>query len=234
VLDSIVRAMGSPRVLALAHRGDWSEARENTLAAFAAAERAGADMIELDVRVTADGAVAVLHDPTLERVWGRPQAVAGLTRDELGEIPELADALAAVRIPVMVDYTLADVVEPALEAIARAGALNRVLFSGGNIEGHRRIRELAPEAHIALTWEEGPPPSDELLEELRVEYFNPPSRLVTPERVALMHDRGLLVSTWTVDSTTEMERVLDAGVDAVISNRVGELVRVIANRGSAA
>jgi glycerophosphoryl diester phosphodiesterase len=236
VLDSIVRAMGSPRVLALAHRGDWSEAPENTLAAFAAAERAGADMIELDVRVTADGAVAVLHDPTLERVWGRPQAVAGLTRGELGEIPELADALAAVRIPVMVDYTLADVVEPALEAIERAGALDRVLFSGANIEGHRRIRELAPEAHIALTWEEGLPPPDELLEELRIEYFNPPYQLVTSERVALMHDRGLLVSTWTVDSATEMERVLDAGVDAVISNRVGELVRVISSndRGSAA
>jgi len=51
-----------------------------------------------------------------------------------------------------------------------------------------------------------------------------------------MHDRGLLVSTWTVDSTTEMERVLDAGVDAVISNRVGELLRVIASsdRDSAA
>jgi glycerophosphoryl diester phosphodiesterase len=236
VLDSIVRAMGSPRVLALAHRGDWSEAPENTLAAFAAAERAGADMIELDVRVTADRAVAVLHDPTLERVWGRPQAVAGLTRGELGEIPELADALAAVRIPVMVDYTLADVVEPALEAIERAGALDRVLFSGANIEGHRRIRELAPEAHIALTWEEGLPPPDELLEELRIEYFNPPYQLVTSERVALMHDRGLLVSTWTVDSATEMERVLDAGVDAVISNRVGELVRVISSndRGSAA
>jgi glycerophosphoryl diester phosphodiesterase len=193
-------------------------------------------MIELDVRVTADGAVAVLHDPTLERVWGRPQAVAGLTRGELGEIPELADALAAVRIPVMVDYTLADVVEPALEAIERAGALDRVLFSGANIEGHRRIRELAPEAHIALTWEEGLPPPDELLEELRIEYFNPPYQLVTSERVALMHDRGLLVSTWTVDSATEMERVLDAGVDAVISNRVGELVRVISSndRGSAA
>jgi glycerophosphoryl diester phosphodiesterase len=236
VLDSIVPTMGSPRVLALAHRGDWSGARENTLAAFAAAERAGADMIELDVRVTADGAVAVLHDPTLERVWGLPHAVAELTRAELGEIPELADALAAVQIPVMVDYTRADVVEPALEAIREARALDRVLFSGACIEGHRRIRELAPEARIALTWEEGLPPSDELLEELRVEYFNPPYQLVTPERVALMHDRGLLVSTWTVDSITEMERVLDAGVDAVISNRVGELLRVIASsdRDSAA
>jgi glycerophosphoryl diester phosphodiesterase len=228
--------MGSPRVLALAHRGDWSAARENTLEAFVAAERAGADMIELDVRVTADGAVAVLHDPTLERVWGKPHELAGLTRGELGEIPELDDVLAAVRIPVMVDYTLADVVDPALEVIERARALDRVLFSGSNLEGHRRIRELAPDAHIALTWEEGPPPPDELLEELRVEYFNPPYQLVTPERVELMHDRGLLVSTWTVDSTAEMKRVLSAGVDAVISNRVGELVRVIAStgRGSAA
>jgi glycerophosphoryl diester phosphodiesterase len=108
--------------------------------------------------------------------------------------------------------------------------LHRVLFSGGNIRGHRRIRELAPAARIALTWESRRPPPESLLDELQVEYFNPASPLVEPALVEAMHDAGLRVSTWTVDTVPEMTRVLDAGVDAVISNRTADLVVTIAGR----
>jgi glycerophosphoryl diester phosphodiesterase len=225
-------------MIAIAHRGDWSSAPENTLAAFEAAEQAGADMIELDVRLTADGAVAVVHDPTLERIWGVARPVAQVMREELRElggkhrIPELADVLEAISIPVMVDYTDADFVEATVAVIESAGALDRVLFSGGNLEGHRRIRERAAGARIALTWEGTQPPPALLLEELRVEYFNPCHDIVSEQLVAAMHDRGVLVSTWTVDTIGEMGRVLDAGVDAIISNRTAELVRVLAERRS--
>ena len=220
--------------ISLAHRGDWSGAPENTLAAFAAAERAGADMIELDIRLTADGELAVVHDPTLERVWGLPQAVAettlaevrGLSADGHG-IPTLAEALDAVSVGVMVDYTVADVVEPALEVIRAAGALDRCLFSGANVGGHRRIRELAPDARIALTWTRGERPPAQLLDDLQIEFFNPPYELVDAGVVEAMHERGLKVSTWTVDDPVEMRRVVDAGVDAVISNRIVELVSLL-------
>jgi len=216
--------------LALAHRGDWSEAPENTVAAFRAAERAGADMIELDIRRAADGAVVVVHDPTLERVWGSPLAVADATLAELAQIgvATLAEALACVDLPVMVDFTMADVVEPALAVISEADALERVLFSGGNVAGHRRIRALAPAARIALTWTDREPPPAALLEELVVEYFNPPWERVDALIVDAMHDRGYKVSTWTVDDPREMRRVVDCGVDAVVTNRVPELVALLA------
>jgi len=216
--------------LALAHRGDWSEAPENTVAAFRAAERAGADMIELDIRRAADGAVVVVHDPTLERVWGSPLAVADATLAELAQIgvATLAEALACVDLPVMVDFTMADVVEPALAVISEADALERVLFSGGNVAGHRRIRALAPAARIALTWTDREPPPAALLEELVVEYFNPPWERVDAVIVDAMHDRGYKVSTWTVDDLREMRRVVDCGVDAVVTNRVPELVALLA------
>jgi glycerophosphoryl diester phosphodiesterase len=216
--------------LALAHRGDWSDAPENTVAAFQAAERAGADMVELDVRRTADGCVAVVHDPTLERVWGSPVVVAEATLAELrtrSGIVSLAEALASVEVPVMVDFTLADVVEPALDVICDAGALERVLFSGGNVKGHRRLRALAPTAKIALTWTDRDPPG-ELLEELGIEYFNPPWERVDEKIVAAMHDRGYKVSTWTVDDPLEMRRVVECGVDAVVTNRIRELVALLA------
>ena len=191
-------------------------------------------MVELDVRRTADGGVAVLHDPTLERVWGAPGAVAAATLEELralrsGEhgIATLREALEALSVPVMVDYTLADVVEPALAVVEAAGALDRALFSGGNIGGHRRLRALAPEARIALTWTDAQPPPDELLDELAVEFFNPPHELVDADVVDAMHERGLKVSTWTVDDPAEMRRVIDLGVDAVITNRIAALVALL-------
>jgi glycerophosphoryl diester phosphodiesterase len=217
--------------LALAHRGDWSEAPENTVAAFRAAERAGADMIELDVRRTADGGVVVMHDPTLERVWRSPLAVAETTLAELRAVPGVAtleEALGCVEVPVMVDYTLADVVDPALGVIGGADALDRVLFSGGNVEGHRRVRELAPTARIALTWTSRKPPPAGLLDELGIEYFNPPWERVDEKVVDAMHDRGYKVSTWTVDDPREMRRVVDCGVDAVVTNRISALVALLA------
>ncbi len=216
--------------LALAHRGDWSEAPENTVAAFRAAERAGADMIELDIRRTVDGGVAIMHDPTLERVFGSPLAVADATLDELSGlgIATLAEALACVDLQAMVDFTIADVVEPALAVIEEANALDRVLFAGGNVEGHRRIRELAPRARIALTWTEREPPPPALLEQLGIEYFNPPWELVDATVVDAMHERGYKVSTWTADDPGEMRRVADCGVDAIVTNRVPELVALLA------
>lgn len=223
------------RPFAIAHRGDWQAAPENTLAAFAAAERAGADMVEIDIRRTADGRVAVVHDPTLERVWGDPRAVAALSFAEVRTatndgVPELTEVVDAVELPLMVDYMLGDVVEPALAAIEAADALDRVLFSGGNIAGHRVIRERAPAARIALTWVEEQLPDEELLDDLGVEFFNPPWELLRATDVAAMHARGTRVSVWTVDNVQTMAQLLDTGVDAIITNAVKALVHQIAAR----
>jgi glycerophosphoryl diester phosphodiesterase len=223
--------------LAIAHRGDPFAHRENTLDAFAAAVDAGADMVEIDVRRTVDGGVVVLHDPTLERLWGVARHVDELTLAEIEEacagdlrIPQLDEVLAAVQAPLMVDYSREDVVEPALAEIVAAGALERVLFSGGNVDAHRRLRALSPDARIALTWTEWTPPPAALLDELAPEYLNPERTLLEPDLVAAMHDCGLGVSTWTIDDPAEMARALDLGVDAVVTNRVGALVALMAER----
>ena len=220
--------------VAIAHRGDPYAFRENTLPAFTTAARAGADMIEIDLRRTSDGAVVCLHDRTLERLWGDPRTCAELTLADVRasgtercRIPELSETLAAVSHPLMVDYVDEEVVEPALAAIRNAGALPRVLFSGGNVAGHRLIRSLAPEARIALTWEEREPPPDALLDELAVEYLNPPWEILDRRTVDAMHERGTLVSTWTVDRRETIESMLDLGVDAVITNRIALAVELL-------
>jgi glycerophosphoryl diester phosphodiesterase len=69
-----------------------------------------------------------------------------------------------------------------------------------------------------------PEPPLPLLRELAAEYWNPMSALVTPEGVRAVHGAGLLVSCWTVDTPEETTRVLEAGVDAVVSNRIAALM----------
>ena len=191
----------------------------------------GADMVELDLRRTRDGAIVVLHDQLLQRLWGVDASVGDLELAEvaaLGEgdlrIPTLRDVLDVVAVPLMVDFTRREVVRGALEAVQGAGALDRSLFVTGNVDALRLLRQLAPEAAIGLTWLEGPEPPLTLLAELAAAYWNPMFKLVTPEGVAAVHGAGLRVSTWTVDAVEDMDTVVAAGVDAVVSNRVAELV----------
>ena len=75
--------------LVIAHRGSSAEAPENTLLAFEAAVRRGADAVELDVRLTADGAPVVIHDATLDRTTDRSGPVAALTLAELRAVDEV-------------------------------------------------------------------------------------------------------------------------------------------------
>ncbi|HUZ80916.1 MAG TPA: glycerophosphodiester phosphodiesterase [Gaiellaceae bacterium] len=220
-------------LLAIAHRGDPLAHRENTLPAFAAAVAGGADMIELDVRRTADGRVVVVHDRTLERLWEEPRRVADLMRDEVRAlgIPDLAQALAAIpsNVQVMVDYEDEDVAEPALAEVAAAGSLGRVLFSGECFAGHRRIRRLAPDARIAVTWDRDMPCPDDLLDELAAEFYNPSGNVLgrDPNAVEHMHARGTQVSVWTIDEPSDMELFIEMGVDGIITNRVSSLVALL-------
>jgi glycerophosphoryl diester phosphodiesterase len=218
-------------VTAIAHRGEPVGHRENTLPAFEAATEAGADMVEIDLRRTRDGAIVVLHDQTLERLWGRADSVGDVDLAEvaaLGEgdvrIPTLAAVLDAVALPLMVDFTRREVVAGGLEAVQAAGALSRCLFVTGNVAALQQLRSRSAAARLGLTWVDGPEPPLALLRELAAEYWNPMSALITPEGVRSVHDAGHLVSTWTVDSPEEMTRVLEAGVDAVVSNRIAALV----------
>jgi glycerophosphoryl diester phosphodiesterase len=220
-------------VLAIAHRGDPITHRENTTAAFAAAVAAGADMIELDVRCTSDGEAVVVHDSTLDRLWGVAKRVAELSAADVRAlgVPDLAQALAAIpeSVQVMVDYEEPEVAEPALDAVLAAGALDRCLFSGDCYDGHRAIRRRAPDARIACTWGSDEPVSDALLDELGAEYWNPGGNVLggDPTQIERMHARGTLVSVWTIDRREDMQFFLDLGVDAVITNRVAELVELL-------
>jgi glycerophosphoryl diester phosphodiesterase len=220
-------------VVAIAHRGDPVGHRENTLPAFAAALALGADMLELDLRRTRDGAIVVLHDQSLLRLWELDASVGDLDLDAVARlgagdvrIPTLRQVLDAVPpdVELMVDFTRREVVPGALDQTLSAGALDRCLFVTGNVEALRLLRGLSGRARIGLTWTDGTDPPLGLLGELGAEYWNPMAAFVTAEGVGAVHEAGLRVSTWTVDERADMERVTADGVDAVVSNRVADLV----------
>jgi len=195
-------------------------------------------MVELDLRRTRDGEIVVLHDQSLLRLWGVGASVgdvdcAEVTRlrgeggDEDVRIPLLRDVLQTVPLPLMVDFTRRESVEGALAAVVAAGAVERSLFVTGNVRALRLLRGLSGEARLGLTWTEAGDVPVALLQEVKAEYWNPMSVLVRPDAVETVHGMGLRVSCWTVDDPEEMERVCSAGVDAVVSNRVAELLRFL-------
>ena len=222
--------------IAIAHRGHHLEHLENTLEAFASAAALGADMVELDCRLTADGHVVVLHDRALARLWGVAKRVKSVGWDEVSRIernglriPELAEVLRAIELPVMVDVPSMEVLETSFAVVVAAGAVDRCIFAG-HTGAMARLRQMSPSARIALSWDRPELPGPELLAGTKPEWFNPRWRLAPPSVVAHLHEAGIGVSVWTVDRRRYMKRVLRAGVDAVITNRTERLVPLLARR----
>lgn len=164
------------RPLVIAHRGDSLRHPENTLASFAAAADAGADLVELDVRLTSDGVAVVLHDPDLSRTTDLAGPVHALTLGEVKradasrgrgprqEVPTLAEVLALLAptgtgVDVEVknlpgeeayDTPREACLEATLETLAGAGFTNAVLVTSFNPATVRRCREVAPEVPTGL------------------------------------------------------------------------------------
>ncbi|MFF3949294.1 glycerophosphodiester phosphodiesterase [Streptomyces sp. NPDC001902] len=210
--------------LAVAHRGDPYRHRENTLPSLRSALRAGADAVEMDVRLSRDGVPVLLHDPTLKRLWGVDSAVAGLAADRLPPgVPTLDEALAAVDgCRALVDLTLPESAGPVLSAVRDAGAGDRTYYCG-EAAAVLAVRDHDPAAEIALTWKTSAPVPPLLLSELRPRWINLRFGLVRAPLVEWARGEGLLVGAWTVDLRRTMRRLERLGVDAVTSNRIDVL-----------
>lgn len=220
-------------VQAVAHRGDPYRHRENTLPALRSAVRAGADAVEMDVRVTGDGVPVLLHDPTLKRLWGhRDIALADLTADRLpAGLPGLHQALAATEgARALLDLTETASVAPVLAAVREAGARDRTYYCG-EAAAMLAVRDLDPGAEISLTWKTAAPLPPLLLAEVRPRWINPNFGLVTPALVAWARDNGLLVGAWTADTRRTMRRLERLGVDAITTNRIGVLRELLGGPG---
>ncbi|MGW3073326.1 MULTISPECIES: glycerophosphodiester phosphodiesterase [unclassified Kitasatospora] len=226
--------------LAVAHRGDPFRFRENTLPSVESAFAAGADAVEVDVQLTRDRVPVLLHDRTLDRLWGDPRPIDRVTAEQLEElrqgplaVPTLAEAVKAVAAVegrrLLIDLDDARPAAATWEVVTGLGAERAVAFCGPTT-AMLAVRELSPDAEIALTWKQLRMPVRALLDDLRPRYLNPPFGLVTPDFTAAAADEGLAVATWTADLRRTMRRLRDTGVASITSNRIGVLRSVLDGR----
>ena len=208
------------------------QAPENTLAAFRAAIAAGADMIELDVHLTRDNEVVVIHDDTLERTTNGKGNVAEKTLAELksldagswfnprfaGErIPTLAEVLEIARGRILVNielkkgknfpYTMEELADRTLAVVEKAGMTDQVLFSSFDPAAVNRIREKNPRLPIALIvdkpWEKPEDPGAGT----RYPTLNCRTTVLNEENIRRAHAGGIQVHVWTVNTQEAMDEV---------------------------
>lgn len=219
-----------------AHRGASARAPENTLAAFRAALDDRAELIELDVHVTRDGRLAVIHDETTGRTTGVDGVVAKLTMAELRALdagrvmggawagepaPELGDvfALARGRVPINVEIKGGMATLPVLIAcLEEHGMMESVIVSSFDAAIVRAATALRPSLLAGLLVDE--PVSDPLAlaRAIGAALLHVEHSAITAELVALLHQAGLGALAWTANDPVEMRRVQALGVDAMLSD----------------
>jgi glycerophosphoryl diester phosphodiesterase len=251
------RLLGRPQVFA--HRGGAALRPENTLLAFDHGMSLGADGLELDVHLSRDGVVVVHHDPTLERTTNGHGPVAALTANELarldagyhfegfrgaaGGVPTLAEVLRrhpAAWLIIELKVNDADLAYKTIDEVRAAGALDRVAVGSFGTRVLREARRYEPriltgasreETRLALyrSWIRWP------VRYPRHDAFQVPeqagsTRVVSPRFVRYAHDAGVAVQVWTVNDPADMRRLLDWGVDGLISDRPDTAVEVVRAR----
>lgn len=233
--------------VAIAHRGGADEHPENTMAAFEHAVGLGYRYVETDVRLTRDGVLLAFHDDRLGRVTDRRGRIADLDWDDVADariaglhpVPRFDELLAAwPDLRVAVDPKDDRALRPLLDAVQRAGAIDRVCvgaFSDGRIaEARRRLGPrlatgLGPRAVARLKGASRGVPGGSIAGAVA----QVPERLVDAPFVDEAHRRGLHVHVWTINDPTTMHGLLDLGVDGIMTDRPTTLLDVFAERAGA-
>jgi glycerophosphoryl diester phosphodiesterase len=242
-----------PGPLAFAHQGAHAADRagENTMASFDAAVALGYRYLETDAHATSDGVLVAFHDDHLDRLTDRTGAIGDLPWAEVSaarvrerdEIPRLEDLLTAwpdVRINIDPKHDAA--VEPLVNLVRRTGTIDRVCIGAFS---DRRLARVRAELGERVCTSMGPRQVGRLVAASRglpagrfsaacvqVPVRRGPVHLVTDRFVAAAHDRGLQVHVWTINAAEDMHRLLDQGVDGIMTDRTDVLKAVLQERGA--
>jgi glycerophosphoryl diester phosphodiesterase len=249
------RSFSQAHPIVVAHRGASAVEAENTLAAFEAAIEAGADAIEFDVRLTADGVPIVLHDARLERTTDGRGLARDLTADEVARlaiatrdggrarVPSLEEALRTLSGRIGIDVELKQhpgepdfepegdrLVEATLRALDATAYDGAVLLSSFNPLAIAAVRRLAPGLETGLIGDPSVEADDALsfaCSEGHAWVLPPVPRVQEAGEgfAARAHAANVRVGTWVTDDPAVATALMRTGVDAVATNDPAPIVR---------
>ncbi|MCC7118731.1 MAG: hypothetical protein IT310_09415 [Anaerolineales bacterium] len=232
-----------PRPILLAHRGDLTHAPENTLPSFQQAIQKGADGVELDAKLTADGQIVVFHDTTLDRTTNGSGKLSSLKLDSLRQldagswfaekfkrtqIPLLAEVFETVGREKLINIELTNYATPrdglvdrVCELIQRHNNSAQIIFSSFFAFNLKRAAQLLPEVPRGLLAMPG-------LAGLWARSFgfnfgeyqalHPHISSVTKEQVQRVHRLKRRVHVWTANAPEEIVRLAEWGVDGIFTD----------------
>ena len=248
-----------PRPTLFAHRGSSAHAPENTLAAFQLAIQHGAEAIELDAKLCADGQVVVIHDITVDRTTTGTGYVSQMKLSALKEldagshfdiafrnekIPTLAEVFEAVGGKLFINVeltnyisTMDDLPEKVVALVREHDLIGKVMFSSFNPMALLRARRAAPQIPLGLlalggksgAWSRG-----WFGRLVGYDAIHPEKGDVTPALVQAAHKRGKRVHVYTVNSESDMLRMFELGVDGIFTDDPPLARQVLSASGSAA
>jgi len=247
--------LASEHPIAFAHRGGALEAPENTMKAFKHAAEVGFRYIETDAQLTADGVAIAFHDERIDRVTNRTGAISEMTWDELSELvvhPEIDGGGRLVSIEELlrefpkhhfnIDAKTSEVLDPLLDVLAAAGALDRVcvasFFDHRLSTARKRLGDMVCTAQgpfesltSLVQGALGRSPEYAVSRPFQIPVKVGPVRVANTRIVQLAHDFGSPVHIWTIDDAKTMHQLLDIGVDGIMTDRPTVLRDVLLERG---
>ncbi len=228
-------------MIVTSHRGAGFLEPENTLRAIRRAIDLGADQVEIDVQLTRDGHLVLMHDETVDRTTNGKGKLSELLFADLRQL----DAGQGERVPTLeevLDLThgkitpqielkspgLAPAVIATLDALA---CTDRVILTSFLHSELAEARQLYPSIATGALW--GRLPNDVVgqAKQLGVQALHLWHQFITPQIIADAHAHGLLVRAWNANKEEEMQRLIDLGVDAIGSDRPDVLIEVCRRAG---
>lgn len=241
--------MTKQSLLVIAHRGARGEAPENTLAAFQLGVEQGCDAIELDIHLSKDGEIIVIHDDTLDRTTDRQGRVNELTLAEIkqadaggwfhesfaGErVPTLGEVFDLVPMHVMINVEVKNSygrhIESALvELIKRKNRVDSVVISSFDHKSLLFLKLLEPELKIGLLYDINPGQHSAMAGTVGAPVYSlhPKHTRISREDVRAAIAQGLQVYPYTVNAEKRMEELIELGVSGIITDYPGKLRAIL-------
>lgn len=211
----------------IAHRGASALEPENTLRSFRRAAAEGADAIELDLRLTRDEQLIVLHDATVDRTTDGSGEVARMTLAELREldaghgerIPAFEEVLEVVDLPIYAEMKVIGAARPLAALIHARHLEQRVVPISFRSEALVEINRVLPKLPAGLILSDAPPNAVEQARSAGANLVSLEHTGFGSETLENCRSAGLNVTVWTVNETAEMERIRMLDVNGIVTDR---------------